>query len=300
MAGDEQGQDDGSAEWFAAPAVAEEVDMLRHWVAGLSTELARAREERDAAQRELANVRAELAAAQVTDQAGSAPLATPPAAHDPVVQPATDADAPSFADAPPAPVVSVAPESERQLPPAPAESAGERRTPPEAIAFASEYPTAPAPAAPPAPSGPRAAAAALLRRLGLSLALVLLAGVLLLGVGPRLLPYQVYVMQSESMAPAIGRGALVVVWPTEAAALWPGDVIVFRSPADRAATITHRVIGVTLGVDGVVLQTQGDANPAADPWLVQPDAVRGKVIATLPLLGYPLLELASAGANRQG
>jgi signal peptidase len=212
-------------EWFAAPAVAEEVDMLRHWVAGLSSELARVRAERDAARQEVERLRAELAALRTSTP-------TAPAAS-------TDDLASRRARRPAAPV---------------------RR------------------------------ALALLRRLGLYVA-VAVAGAALVAVGWRLLSGQLYVMTTDSMAPSLPSGSLLLALPTDPATIAPGEIVVFQSPFDQHGTVTHRVIGVTLEPQGAILQTRGDANPTVDPWPVSASAVRGKVVAVVPWVGYVLLSL---------
>jgi signal peptidase I len=225
-------------EWFATPAGAEEVDMLRHWVAGLSAELARTRAERDAAQRELARVRAELEALRARlDSAGLA---------------------------------AVVPAS------APVELAGGATRSPS----------------------PLRRAAAWLRRLGRGAVVLGLLGAGLAGVGGRLLPVQLYVMTSDSMAPSLPSGSLLVVQATSPTAIWPGEIVVFPSPLDGRGTVTHRVVGVTLQADGIVLRTRGDANPAADPWLVPATAVRGKVVAVVPRVGDALLTLQRPWVGR--
>jgi signal peptidase len=227
---------DAPPEWFAAPAVAEEVDMLRHWVAGLSAEVARLRDERDAARRELARLQAELDALRAQAARGA-----------PAAAPASETAAGA----------SAAPRSSSLL---------HRAT-------------------------------MWLRRLGRSAtALVVLGGVVAV-VGARLLPYQLYVMTSNSMAPSLPAGSLLLVQPTAPTAIWPGEVIVFQSPLDARGTVTHRVVSITVEAEGVVLQTRGDANPAVDPWRVSAGAVRGKVVAAVPLVGYALLALQHPGGG---
>jgi signal peptidase I len=226
---------DAPPEWFTTPAVAEEVDMLRHWVAGLSAELARTREERDAAQRELARIRAELEVLRARlASAGSAPVSAPGG------------------------------------------------------------PVGGAAAAP----SPLRRAAAWLRRLGRGAVVLVVLGAALAGVGGRLLPVQFYVMTSDSMAPSLPPGSLLVVQATPPTAIWPGEIVVFPSPLDGRGTVTHRVVGVALAADGVVLRTQGDANPAADPWVVPAPAVRGKVVAVVPLVGDAWLALQRPWVGR--
>jgi hypothetical protein len=54
-----------------------------------------------------------------------------------------------------------------------------------------------------------------------------------------------------------------------------GDVVVINSPSGRK--IIHRV----QSIDSVGIKTMGDNNPAADPWLLRPDQIKGKVVYAL-------------------
>ena len=50
--------------------------------------------------------------------------------------------------------------------------------------------------------------------------------ILLVSVGPRILPYQTYFVRSGSMEPTIGTGSMVVLTKVDGAQLVPGDVII--------------------------------------------------------------------------
>jgi signal peptidase len=80
------------------------------------------------------------------------------------------------------------------------------------------------------------------------------------------------VVTSESMAPAFGRGDIVLMQgfdrePRE------GDIVLFASPVDGRAVI-HRVVDVR---DGEVL-TKGDDANAPDPWTIGPEDIRSKAV----------------------
>lgn len=111
-------------------------------------------------------------------------------------------------------------------------------------------------------------------------ALVVLATAL---VGMRFLGYGVYVVTSGSMAPGIPLGSLVVAQAVRPESIQPGAVITYALP-DRV--ITHRVESIAERDGRVVFVTRGDANPVADPWVVEPDGDVGAVDATLPLVGF--------------
>lgn len=91
-----------------------------------------------------------------------------------------------------------------------------------------------------------------------------------------------FVVLSGSMEPAMSPGDVVIVdasGPVEA-----GDVITYRTGADTVPT-THRVVGV----QDSGYETKGDANGNADTGLVGPEAVIGRVVLTIPLVGHVIL-----------
>ncbi|MBI3967862.1 MAG: signal peptidase I [Chloroflexi bacterium] len=89
----------------------------------------------------------------------------------------------------------------------------------------------------------------------------------------------------QSMDPAIPAGALIVVDPrVDPTVLQPGDVITFAGPAETI--ITHRIVAPLADDRGLGFSTRGDANPAADPEIVRPPNVVGRVWLHVPLVGY--------------
>lgn len=74
------------------------------------------------------------------------------------------------------------------------------------------------------------------------------------------------------MRPTLPNHAALQVEPYGERRIQPGDVIVFCSP-DSSATVVHRVVSVSRR--GLV--TRGDANDAADPWVLSAESVIGKV-----------------------
>ncbi len=86
---------------------------------------------------------------------------------------------------------------------------------------------------------------------------------------------------SPSMTPAVPSGSLVVVTggPVEL-----GSVIVFEQPGS-GRLVTHRVVGVSAGDDGLQYRTKGDANPLPDRTPVPASEVEGRVVAHVPGLG---------------
>jgi signal peptidase I len=129
---------------------------------------------------------------------------------------------------------------------------------------------------------------ALRRGLDLVLAALVLA-VLVVGLAAVLAPAgggRVLAIRSGSMAPSMEVGALAVVMPAQAATLGAGDVVTVS--LEGGGMLTHRIDGVVEQDDRRMFRLKGDANAAADPVLVVPGQLVGKVVLTVPWLGYLL------------
>ena len=109
---------------------------------------------------------------------------------------------------------------------------------------------------------------------------------LLLGsLWPRALGYDVRIVESGSMEPAISVGAVVLTRPE--ASYQVGDVVTYQRRTDQSAT-THRLIQ-EIQVDAeTAFLTQGDANNVADVEPVRSVEIAGKVWLDIPYLGYVL------------
>jgi signal peptidase len=83
-----------------------------------------------------------------------------------------------------------------------------------------------------------------------------------------------------SMEPAIPVGSVVVIKPVDPETLKIGDIICFT--LTEPTSITHRIINIT--DQGFI--TKGDANEDPDQWIVKKGNVIGKVIFTIPFIGY--------------
>jgi signal peptidase len=117
----------------------------------------------------------------------------------------------------------------------------------------------------------------------LTLAVLLPVAVFLVGVW--LQGWQLQAVQSGSMAPTFPVGSLLVVEPIDASQVATGMAIVFQDPADPERLVTHRVVGTVPG-DQLQFWTQGDANPARDPFPVPARFVRGRVRSQIDGLGF--------------
>lgn len=98
-------------------------------------------------------------------------------------------------------------------------------------------------------------------------------------------PLKSFIVQSGSMRPNITEGSIVFV-NRSFDNLRIGDVIVFKNPNNPRFNITHRIFKITQKNNNEVFKTKGDANRSADPWLIKNQAIWGKVILSIPWLGY--------------
>ncbi|MBU3905203.1 MAG: signal peptidase I [Nanoarchaeota archaeon] len=90
-------------------------------------------------------------------------------------------------------------------------------------------------------------------------------------------PYM-YSINSESMTPELNKGDLVFIKTVEEISV--GDVIAF-TPIGRTYPIVHRVISLEGGI-----QTKADNNAVQDPFKINLTMVHGKMIFSIPYLGY--------------
>ena len=81
--------------------------------------------------------------------------------------------------------------------------------------------------------------------------------------------WRVLPVQSGSMAPAIPKGAAVVVTPHSFDELRVGQIIVYDPPTPGTGLLVHRVVDIQRNGDVVTVQTRGDANDANDPWMAE-------------------------------
>lgn len=117
--------------------------------------------------------------------------------------------------------------------------------------------------------------------IGALLALVIGASVL-----PRILGAVPLAVLSGSMEPTFAAGDLVISKPVDPAQITVGDIVTFQPEANNPALVTHRVVSKAVGESGTSgFTTRGDANRVDDE-PISGAQVRGKVLYTMPLLGY--------------
>jgi signal peptidase len=112
--------------------------------------------------------------------------------------------------------------------------------------------------------------------------LVAATAVGLLWFNAGLLGYQPTLVSGVSMEPALQLGDIVVTREVEPEDIAVGDIVRYQQ---GGSYIIHRVIEIERTEASVYFLTQGDANNVADPPLAA-SALRGKVIATVPKLGW--------------
>ncbi len=110
----------------------------------------------------------------------------------------------------------------------------------------------------------------------------------LLFVGTKidLLGYEVKVVQSGSMEPAVNVGGVVIVAPAMSYAV--GDIITFGSDTAERIPVTHRIVEKNQAGSSYTYLTKGDANEDVDSKPVRQREIIGKVIFDMPLVGYAI------------
>ena len=94
--------------------------------------------------------------------------------------------------------------------------------------------------------------------------------------------FDMYVVRSGSMKPAINAGDVIITGPvndTPLGKIQPGTIVTFQS---REALTTHSVISI----NGDTLATKGDANEDPDPTPISTSQVQGVYLFKLPYIGY--------------
>lgn len=98
--------------------------------------------------------------------------------------------------------------------------------------------------------------------------------------------FKVKVVKSGSMEPYIKTGGIVVIKPSVSYEV--GDVITFGKDTQTQIPTTHRITKIDGDGPLRTFTTKGDANDAEDPQVTRLADISGKVILTVPYLGYVL------------
>lgn len=96
---------------------------------------------------------------------------------------------------------------------------------------------------------------------------------------------KLFAVQTGSMEPKIHAGSIVVTKPFNN--YQKEDIITFKSITSVSST-THRIHEVKEDNDQKLFITKGDANDGPDIATVTKDLILGKVVFSIPYLGYPI------------
>lgn len=110
------------------------------------------------------------------------------------------------------------------------------------------------------------------------------------GEEPSLLGHRLYIVESGSMEPTIMMSSAIIIKEISVDEIRIGDVITYASD-DSSPRVTHRVVGIVGEREAFI--TKGDQNNAEDMSPVKPEMVIGRVLFSIPILGYVLKFLSS-------
>ena len=119
----------------------------------------------------------------------------------------------------------------------------------------------------------------ILNRLVLTVLVLVIAGLAFMYFTP---DYNLYLVRSESMRPAINMGDLIITGPLDgpvSGEVKPGTIITYEFHKEL---VTHRVESI----DGETLITKGDATEDPDPWSVAISDIRGVYLFKVPYVGF--------------
>lgn len=116
--------------------------------------------------------------------------------------------------------------------------------------------------------------------------IILIAGVLIFSMFPIEGNFQIKIVLSGSMEPAIHVGSLAIVKPEAEYNI--GDIITFNINRRAKVPTTHRIFDIEVNQGEISYITKGDANEDPDTRYISEDDIMGKVIFTVPLAGYAL------------
>lgn len=116
--------------------------------------------------------------------------------------------------------------------------------------------------------------------------LILAVGIIMLVTFSPVKKYQLLRVMSGSMEPAIKTGSIVFVGKANVSKLEAGDIVNYKSKNDPNVTITHRLVKIEETDGKKLFMTKGDANNTPDTDQVAESQISGKVVFTLPYLGF--------------
>ena len=114
--------------------------------------------------------------------------------------------------------------------------------------------------------------------------IVLVAILMVISVLPITGNYKVMTVLSSSMSPNIKMGSVAVVKPVSDYKI--GDVITFGPYSKTKPPTSHRIVDIKVAGGQPIYITKGDANNAPDPREVLKRDVIGKVLFSVPYIGF--------------
>jgi len=114
--------------------------------------------------------------------------------------------------------------------------------------------------------------------------IVAIASLLIVSTIPITGNVKILTVLSGSMDPAIKTGSIVIVKPVNDYKI--GDIITFGETTNLNAPITHRIHDIKIVEDQPRYITKGDANDVPDQTEVSKSKIVGKVLLTVPYVGY--------------
>jgi len=109
-----------------------------------------------------------------------------------------------------------------------------------------------------------------------------------------LLGFYPTIIASGSMTPTMEVGDIAIVTSTDPSKIQAGDIIQYWKEGEM---ILHRVHETYQTELGKLFITKGDANNAPDPDPIFPNQIRGKLILTIPKLGWVSIAIKTAIAE---
>jgi len=119
----------------------------------------------------------------------------------------------------------------------------------------------------------------------LIIAILLSLGVAI-GWGQRLKEWQLLVVESDSMTPALRKGTLIGI--RHQTKYEEQDIITYKSPVLAKILVTHRIQSVVEKEGQTFFTTKGDANSYSDILPVSPSSIKGKTVITIPYIGFAI------------
>lgn len=92
------------------------------------------------------------------------------------------------------------------------------------------------------------------------------------------------IVSSGSMEPAIKVGSIVIIKPQSEYGV--GDTITFGGRRKNEIPTTHRIVASRVSNGEILFATKGDANESVDPAEIKESDVVGKVLFSIPFIGY--------------